>query len=77
MKTIHLFLFSKLIHEGRVSIRDKNPDLNYWEYLQARGLVSISNAGRAGTLIIHSTGKGDAASVNMMHKMEYTDGMKS
>jgi len=77
MNNKHMHLFSKLADLDRVSIRSKNPELAEWELLQEKGLVSIFEGGRTGTVIIHLTKKGEYAATNMKHIMEYTDGVKS
>lgn len=59
MDAEHLFLFSELIHKGRISIRDNNPALSKYHELRALGLCSILESGRKGTLVIHPTNKAE------------------
>lgn len=70
MKPKHLLLFSRLISDGRVSIREKNESLSDWDDLQEAGLCTILRAGRAGTVVIHSTAKALAVANHFLIMME-------
>jgi len=65
MGQLHLYLYAKLSYKGCISIRATNPEFRAWKKLHDEGLCSVLESGRAGTLIIHVTEKGE----NLLYKM--------